>query len=327
METTVELLSEPLLTEDRSRFTLMPIRYPSIYKRYKDGRASSWEAHEVDFSQDKIDMAKSLTDAERRTVLTIVAFFQVADGIVSENIVVNLFSKIMIPEVRLFYAMQLAQEAVHIETYSLTLEALVDSVTEREKLLDSISHIPAIARKTDWSIKWMQQGNFSECLIAFAFAEGVHFSGSFCGIFWLKKRGLMPGLTFSNELISREEKLHCDFAIELYHMLTVRPGDERIVEIMIGCVDAEKEFVNHAISEPLVGMNATMMCQYIEFVADRLLVACDVKPIYKTPNPFNWMNLMGIPGRASFFEKKVANYTRRGEAPSISKIEYNENGF
>ena len=328
MDQQAKIIPEPLLTEDRSRFCLMPIRYHSVYQRYKNARASSWEAHEIDFSQDKIDITKSLTSAERRTILTIVAFFQAADGIVSENIAANFYTKIVIPEIRLFYGMQLAQEGVHAETYGLTLEALVDSVEEREHLLDSLSNIPAIKKKADWSIKWMQNGTLGEQVVAFVIVEGVHFSSSFCSIFWLKKRGLMPGLTFSNELISREEKEHCDFgSYEVWPLLVSRPSTERIVAIMTEAVEAEKEFVNYAISEPLSGINATTMCQYVEFVADRVLLGLGVQPIYKTSNPFNWMNLMGIPGRASFFEKKVADYPRRGEAPIFKKVEYNENDF
>jgi len=297
----------------------MPIRYPSAYKRYKNARLSSWEASEIDFSRDKIDITKVLTSAERKTVLTVVAFFQVADGVVAENIVANFYKKIVIPELRLFYGVQLAQEGVHAETYGLTIEALVDSVQEREQLLDSISHISAIQRKTEWGVRWMENGTVGEQLFAFGIFEGVFFSSSFC---------IMPGLTFSNELISREEKEHCDFeSEEVWPLLRDKPSPERLQLIMRQAVDAEKGFVHAALPEALVGINSSLMCQYVEFVADRVLMAHGVNPIYMVSCPFEWMNLMGIPGRAHFFEKKVSDYVKRGEAQPEMKIVYNPDDF
>lgn len=328
VETMSGVAFEPLFQEDRSRFCLMPIRHPSAYKRYKKARESNWEVGEVDFSKDKIDIAKVLTPAERKTVLTVIAFFQVADGVVAENIVANFYKKIVIPELRLFYGVQLAQEGVHAEMYGLTIEALVDSIQEREELLDSISLIPAIQHKTEWGVRWMENGTVGEQLFAFGIFEGVFFSSSFCIIFWLKKRGLMPGLTYSNEFISREEKEHCDFeSEEVWPLLVDKPSEERLQLIMREAVECEKEFVHTALPEALVGMNSTLMCQYVEFVADRVLMAHGVRPIYNAKLPFEWMNLMGIPGRASFFEKKVADYVTRGVAPPEMKIEYDEEGF
>ncbi|MCC9165464.1 ribonucleoside-diphosphate reductase small subunit [Pontibacter harenae] len=302
---------EPILKENPNRFVLFPIQNDEVWQMYKKAEASFWTAEEIDLSQDLKDW-ENLNDGERHFISHVLAFFAASDGIVNENLAVNFMNEVQIPEARCFYGFQIMMENIHAETYSLLIDTYVKKQSEKDHLFNALETVPAVGRKGDWALRWIESENFAERLIAFAAVEGIFFSGSFCSIFWLKKRGLMPGLTFSNELISRDEGLHCDFACLLYSMLHNKLPQERVLEIIRDAVSIEQEFVTDALPVDLIGMNAKLMNQYIEFVADRLLVALGCSKIYNSTNPFDFMEMISLQGKTNFFEKRVGDYQKAG---------------
>ena len=313
-------MTEPILKENKDRFVLFPIQHDEIWKMYKKAEASFWTAEEIDLSHDQKDWER-LTDNERHFVKHVLAFFAASDGIVNENLAVNFMREVQVPEARCFYGFQTMIENIHSETYSLLIDTYIKDVKEKERLFNAIETVPCVEKKAQWALRWISKKNasFAERLVAFAAVEGIFFSGSFCSIFWLKKRGLMPGLAFSNELISRDEGLHCDFACLLYNMLEGKLSTERIQEIIGDAVAIEKEFVSDSLPVDLIGMNAKMMCQYIEFVADRLLVALGYHRLFNATNPFDFMELISLQGKTNFFEKRVGEYQKAGVMGNGSK--------
>jgi ribonucleoside-diphosphate reductase beta chain len=302
---------EVLLRENKDRFVILPINYPEIWEMYKRHEASFWTAEEIDLSSDQKDW-ENLNNGERHFISHILAFFAASDGIVNENLAVNFMSEVQIPEARCFYGFQIMMENIHSETYALLIDTYVKDTKERTHLLHAIDTVPCVQRKAKWALRWIEEGSFAERLVAFAAVEGIFFSGSFCSIFWLKKRGLMPGLTFSNELISRDEGLHCEFACLLYGMLKNKLSQERVYEIITEAVIIEKEFVTDALPVDLIGMNARLMQQYIEFVADRWLQELGYPKIYNATNPFDFMEMISLQGKTNFFEKRVGDYQKSG---------------
>lgn len=303
---------EPILQENKDRFVLFPIKHHDIWEMYKKAEASFWTAEEIDLAADMVDWRDKLNDDERYFIKHVLAFFAASDGIVNENLAINFMNEVQYPEARCFYGYQIMIENIHSETYSLLIDTYIKEPTEKDKLFHAIDTIPCVGKKAEWALRWISNGSFQERLVAFAAVEGIFFSGSFCSIFWLKKRGLMPGLSFSNELISRDEGLHCDFACLLYSQLENKLGAERVTEIIINAVEIEKEFVSDALPVRLIGMNATLMCQYIEFVADRLLISLGCQKHYNVTNPFDFMELISLQGKTNFFEKRVAEYQKAG---------------
>ena len=309
------LTTEPLLAEDKGRFVLFPIKHWDIWEFYKTHEASFWTAEEIDLSQDTKDWA-GLNANERHFISHILAFFAASDGIVNENLAVNFLSEVQYAEAKCFYGFQIMMENIHSETYSLLIDTYIKDSAEKDRLLNAIETIPCVRKKADWALRWIENGSFTERLIAFAAVEGIFFSGSFCSIFWLKKRGLMPGLTFSNELISRDEGLHRDFACLLYtdHILH-KLDQEQVYKIIKDAVAIEQEFVTDALPVSLIGMNAALMSQYIEFVADHLLTSLNLQKVYNVTNPFDFMDMISLQGKTNFFEKRVGEY-QRGEVMS-----------
>ncbi|RSK42638.1 ribonucleoside-diphosphate reductase small subunit [Hymenobacter perfusus] len=303
---------EPLLTENPNRFVLFPIQHDDVWQFYKKAEASFWTAEEIDLSQDQKDW-ENLNDNERHFISHVLAFFAASDGIVNENLAVNFMQEVQMAEARCFYGFQVMMENIHSETYSLLIDTYIKDPKQKDYLFNALETVPCVKKKGDWAIKWINSENFTERLIAFAAVEGIFFSGSFCSIFWLKKRGLMPGLTFSNELISRDEGLHCDFACLLYkdHLQNKLP-EARVHEIIQDAVQIEQEFVTDALPVNLIGMNAKTMSQYIEFVADRLLESLGYSKIYGASNPFDFMEMISLQGKTNFFEKRVAEYQKAG---------------
>jgi ribonucleoside-diphosphate reductase beta chain len=302
---------EVLLKENKDRFVLLPIKYPEIWDMYKKSEASFWTAEEIDLSDDQKHW-DSLNDGERHFISHILAFFSASDGIVNENLAVNFMSEVQLPEARCFYGFQIMMENIHSETYALLIDTYIKDPIEKDHLFHAIETVPCVKRKAEWALRWIDGGNFAERLVAFAAVEGIFFSGSFCSLFWLKKRGLMPGLTFSNELISRDEGMHCEFACLLYRMLENKLSEERVHGIIRDAVDIEKEFVTDALPVALIGMNAKLMAQYIEFVADRWLTELGYSRIYNTTNPFDFMEMISLQGKTNFFEKRVGDYQKSG---------------
>merc|ERR1712188_315540 len=303
---------DPLLRENPRRFVMFPIQYPEGWEMYKKHEASFWTAEEIDLSQDVKDWEK-LTDSEQHFIKHVLAFFAASDGIVLENLASQFSVEVQCPEARAFYGFQMAMENIHSETYSLLIEQYIRDPSEKDKIFDAIHTMPAVRDKAQWAVQWMQRDNsFAERIVAFAAVEGILFSGSFCAIYWLKKRGLMPGLTFSNELISRDEGLHTEFACMLYRMLQQKLPDEVIHTIVRGAVDAERRFICDALSCDLIGMNNELMTKYIEFVADRLLVSLGHPKLFNATNPFDWMELISLQGKTNFFEKRVGEYQKAG---------------
>ncbi|MGB1104409.1 MAG: ribonucleoside-diphosphate reductase small subunit [Crocinitomicaceae bacterium] len=304
---------EPILKENNERFVLFPIVHNDIWQFYKKSEASFWTAEEIDLSQDLVDWHEKLNDDEKHFIKHVLAFFAASDGIVNENLAENFLSEVQYTEAKFFYGFQIAIENIHSETYSLLIDTYIKDSKEKDYLFNAIETIPCVKRKADWALRWIDEGSFAERLIAFAAVEGIFFSGSFCSIFWLKKRGLMPGLSFSNELISRDEGLHCDFACLLYnnHLVNQLPK-ETVTKIITDAVEIEKEFVTDAIPVKLIGMNADLMQQYIEFVADRLLGELGCDKVYNSTNPFDFMDMISIQGKTNFFEKRVAEYQKAG---------------
>ncbi|KAJ1308721.1 hypothetical protein OPQ81_004412 [Rhizoctonia solani] len=305
---------EPLLKESRRRFVLFPIQYHEIWQMYKKAEASFWTAEEMDLSKDLHDWDNKLNDNERHFISHVLAFFAASDGIVNENLVERFSNEVQAAEARCFYGFQIMMENIHSETYSLLIDTYIKEPAQREFLFDAIETIPCIKKKADWALKWIsdRRSTFAERLVAFAAVEGIFFSGSFASIFWLKKRGLMPGLTFSNELISRDEGMHTDFACLLFSHLRKRPHPETVRRIIVEAVAIEQEFLTDALPVGLIGMNAKLMCQYIEFVADRLLVALGNPKEYHSTNPFDFMDMISLQGKTNFFEKRVSDYAKAG---------------
>lgn len=306
-------MTEPILAENKDRFVIFPIKHNDIWEYYKKSEASFWTAEEIDLSNDMGDWNNKLNDNERHFVKHVLAFFAASDGIVNENLAINFLNEVQYPEARFFYGFQVMMENIHSETYSLLIDTYIKDPVEKDKLLHAVETVPCVGKKADWALTWINNGTFAERLIAFAAVEGIFFSGSFCSIFWLKKRGLMPGLSFSNELISRDEGLHCDFACMLYadHIQNKLPK-EKVTQIITDAVVIEKEFVSDAIPVRLIGMNADLMCQYIEFCADRLLLALGCDKFYNATNPFDFMEMISLQGKTNFFEKRVAEYQKSG---------------
>ncbi len=304
--------AEPLLRENKSRFVLFPIKYDDIWTMYKKAEASFWTAEEIDLQQDLSDW-EHLNDGERHFVSHVLAFFAASDGIVNENLAENFVKEVQIPEAKCFYGFQIMMENIHSETYSLLIDTYIKDSAEKDHLFNALETVPCVAKKGNWALRWIDSEHFAERLIAFAAVEGIFFSGSFCSIFWLKKRGLMPGLSFSNELISRDEGMHCDFACLLYtKYIKNKLPEERVREIITDAVSIEQEFTTEALPVDLIGMNAKLMSQYIEFVADRLLVSLEYKKHYDTQNPFDFMELISLQGKTNFFEKRVSEYQKAG---------------
>ncbi len=302
--------NEPLCMEKENRFTLFPITDKEIWSMYKKHIASFWIAEEIDLRHDMSDWQK-LTNNERHFIKYVLAFFVGSDTIVVENLTLNFMNDVKLAEAKCFYAFQAAMENVHSETYSILLDTYIKSPQEKKKLFNAIIEIQCIKEKADWAIKWMNcDSAFSQRLVAFACVEGIFFSGSFCALFWLKKRGLMPGLTFSNELISRDEGLHTDFACLLYKKCKVRLDKNTFNLIIKSAVECEKRFICESIPVDLIGMNSNLMSQYIEFVADRLCHALGYEKIYKVSNPFVWMEMISMQGKTNFFEKRVGEYAK-----------------
>jgi len=304
---------EPILQENKDRFVLFPIVHDDIWKFYKQEEASIWTAEEIDLSQDIIDWETKLNDNERHFIKHVLAFFAASDGIVNENLAENFLSEVQYTEAKFFYGFQIMMENIHSETYSLLIDTYIKDKVEADKLFHAIDHFDAIKKKADWAIKWIDSPSFAERLIAFAAVEGIFFSGSFCSIFWMKKRGLLPGLAFSNELISRDEGLHCDFAVMLHndHIVNKVPK-ERITQIITEALDIEREFIIEALPVRLIGMNSALMTQYLEFVTDRLLQELNCDKIFNVENPFDFMDMISLQGKTNFFEKRVSEYQKAG---------------
>ena len=306
-------MTEPILAENKDRFVIFPIKHNDIWEYYKKSEASFWTAEEIDLSQDINDWNNKLNDEERYFIKHILAFFAASDGIVNENLAENFVNEVQYAEAKFFYGFQIMMENIHSETYSLLIDTYVKDESERDELFNALEVFPAIKKKADWALKWIESDSFAERLIAFAAVEGIFFSGAFCSIYWLKKRGLMPGLTFSNELISRDEGVHCDFAVHLHnHHLVNKVPKARIREIIVDALNIEREFITESLPVSLIGMNAGLMTQYLEFVADRLLVELGCDREYNTSNPFDFMDMISLQGKTNFFEKKVAEYQKSG---------------
>lgn len=309
----MEQVPEPFLTKDTARLHLFPIKYNDVWMMYKKAVASFWTTEEVDLSKDLKDW-QGLKESEQHFVKHVLAFFAASDGIVNANLIERFSDEVEVIEAKYFYKCQVAMENIHSEMYSLLIDTYVDNETEKRFLFNAIENLPCVKKKADWALKWIndEQATFAERIIAFAAVEGIFFSGSFASIFWLKKRGLMPGLAFSNELISRDEGLHTDFACLMYRHLKNKPTDERIYEIIKDAVRIETEFLTDALSVDLIGMNSRLMGDYIQYVADRLLVELQCPKIYNAENPFDFMENISLDGKTNFFEKKVGEYAKAG---------------
>lgn len=301
---------EPILEENPDRFVIFPIKHHDIWSFYKKAEASFWTAEEIDLSDD-LTQYQNLTDGERHFVNNVLAFFAASDGIVNENLAENFVSEVQYAEAKFFYGFQIMMENIHSETYSLLIDTYVKDKAKQRKYFKAIEEIPCIKKKADWALQWIDSPSFAERLIAFAAVEGIFFSGSFCSIFWLKKRGLMPGLSFSNELISRDEGLHCDFACHLHndHIVNKVP-EQRIKDIISSALEIEKEFITDSLPVDLIGMNCELMRQYLEFVADRLLMDLKCAKVYNAKNPFDFMQNIALQNKTNFFEKRVAEYSK-----------------
>lgn len=304
---------EPILEENKNRFVLFPIQHDDIWSFYKKAEASFWTAEEIDLQPDLVDWENKLNDNERHFVKHVLAFFAASDGIVNENLAENFLSEVQYTEAKFFYGFQIAIENIHSETYSLLIDTYIKDSKEKDYLFNAIETMDCVRKKADWALRWIEEGSFAERLVAFAAVEGIFFSGSFCSIFWLKKRGLMPGLSFSNELISRDEGLHCDFACLLYNNHVVNKMEKGAIEkIILDAVEIEKEFILDALPVKLIGMNSDLMAQYIEFVADRLLAELGCEKQFNVSNPFDFMEMISIQGKTNFFEKRVGEYQKAG---------------
>lgn len=302
---------EHILTENPDRFVLFPIKYHRIWEMYKNAEQSFWTAEEIDLSDDLSDWNNKLNDDEKHYIKNVLAFFAASDGIVNENLAENFIAEVQYTEAKFFYGFQIMMENIHSETYSLLIDTYIKDDNEKKHLFNAIETVPSVKKKADWALKWVESESFAERLIAFAAVEGIFFSGSFCSIFWLKKRGLMPGLSFSNELISRDEGLHCRFAVLLHNEhITNKVSEERIKQIICEAVEIEKEFVTESLPVSLIGMNAKLMSQYIEYVADYWLVELGCSKVYNSENPFDFMDMISLQGKTNFFENRVSEYQK-----------------
>lgn len=316
-----EIKDEPLLTEENKRFVIFPIQHNDIWEMYKTQEMAFWTAEEIDLAQDLTDWEEKLNDDEKHYIKNVLAFFAASDGIVNENLAENFLSEVQYPEAKFFYGNQIMIENIHSETYSLLIDTYIKSTKEKDRLFNALETVPSVKKKGDWALKWVESDSFVERLIAFAAVEGIFFSGSFCSIFWLKKRGLMPGLSFSNELISRDEGLHCLFACLLYkNHINNKLTEERVKGIICEAVEIEKEFVTESLPVSLVGMNAKLMSQYIEYVADYWLMELGYSKVYGSECPFDFMEMLSLKNKTNFFEKKVSDYQK----PSDTKINYDD---
>ena len=315
---------EPILMENPTRFTLFPIMKPKLFQHYKNHVSVFWTVEELDLSKDMKDWAK-LTKNEQYFIKNILAFFAGSDGIVQENLAARFMNEIQLPEARNFYSVQLMMEAVHSETYSLLIDTYIEDKEEKNMLFKAIETVPCVKLKADWAKKWIESTSedFATRLIAFAVIEGIFFSGSFCAIFWIKERGLMPGLTTSNEFISRDEGLHTSFAVDLFHEIVKKPTKEKVQQIIKEAVDIEKEFIIESLPCNMIGMNATLMAQYIEFVADRLSVQLGYGKLYDATNPFDFMERISLEGKDNFFEKRVTSYAKAGVGKTTEEMKFN----
>lgn len=306
-------LPEPILQENPNRFVIFPIQHQGIWEMYKKQEACIWTAEEIDLSQDLDDWRNKLDENEKFFVKQVLAFFAASDGIVNENLAENFVREVQYTEAKFFYGFQIMMENIHSETYSLLIDTYITDPEEKARLFNAIETIPAVKKKAEWALKWIGSPHFQERLIAFAAVEGIFFSGSFCSIFWLKKRGLMPGLSFSNELISRDEGMHCDFAVLLHNeYLANRVSEERIKEIILSALEIEKEFILESLPVRLIGMNSNLMSQYLEFVTDRLLIDLGCSKAFGVENPFDFMTNISLQGKTNFFEKRVGEYQKAG---------------
>ena len=315
-------MAELLLEPCENRHVLFPIKYDALYKQYKDATATFWRPEEIDLSKDKNDWEK-MSQNERRFIKYVLAFFAASDGIVMENLAERFMSEIQIPEVRAFYSYQIFIEQVHSETYSLLIDTYAENEEEKTLLFNAATTVPVVQKKAQWALKWISDKNasFASRLVAFAAVEGIFFSGSFCAIFWLRKRGLMPGLTFSNELISRDEGMHTDFAVSLYHMLSNKLSNQDIHNLIGEALEIEKEFIVDALPCSLIGMNADLMAQYLEFVADRLIVQLGYEKKYNVENPFEFMELISLRPKTNFFEARVGEYKKADEGDALEMVD------
>jgi ribonucleoside-diphosphate reductase beta chain len=306
-------LPEPILQENPNRFVIFPIQHQGIWEMYKKQEACIWTAEEIDLSQDLDDWRNKLDENEKFFVKQVLAFFAASDGIVNENLAENFVREVQYTEAKFFYGFQIMMENIHSETYSLLIDTYINDQEEKSRLFNAIETIPAVKKKAEWALKWISSPHFQERLIAFAAVEGIFFSGSFCSIFWLKKRGLLPGLSFSNELISRDEGMHCDFAVLLHNeYLANKVSEERIKEIILSALEIEKEFILESLPVRLIGMNSDLMSQYLEFVTDRLLVELGCPKAFGVENPFDFMTNISLQGKTNFFEKRVGEYQKAG---------------
>jgi len=314
---------EKILQENPNRFVLFPIQHEDLWKLYKQAQSCFWTAEEIDLQQDLTDWEK-LNEGEKYFVKNVLAFFAASDGIVNENLAENFVKEVQYTEAKFFYGFQIMMENVHSETYSLLIDTYIKDKEEQNVLFNAIETIPAVKKKADWALKWIGSSSFTERLIAFAAVEGIFFSGSFCSIFWLKRRGLMPGLSFSNELISRDEGLHTNFAVHLYrHHIQDQLSKERVLEILTSALTIEKEFITESLPVDLIGMNSKLMCQYLEYVTDRLLVDLGIGKVYNSENPFDFMQNIALENKTNFFEKRVSDYSKRGVGDVIETKEIN----
>ena len=315
---------EKILEENKKRFVIFPIVHHDIWDYYKKAQQVFWTAEEIDLSQDLVDWEK-LNEGEKHFIKHVLAFFAASDGIVNENLAENFYSEVQYPEAKSFYGFQIMMENIHSETYSLLIDTYIKDKEEQNYLFNAIDTVPAVTKKAEWALKWIGSDSFTERLIAFAAVEGIFFSGSFCSIFWLKKRGLMPGLSFSNELISRDEGLHTDFAVHLYrNHIENKLSRERILEIIGSALEIEKEFITDALPASLIGMNSNLMKQYLEYVSDRLLVDLGVGKVYNSENPFDFMQNIAMTNKTNFFEKRVADYVKSGVGESNNTFSMDE---
>lgn len=309
---------EPILTENPNRFVIFPIQHHDLWDFYKKSEASFWTAEEIDLAADLTDWRTKLNDDERYFIKNVLAFFAASDGIVNENLAENFVREVQYPEAKFFYGFQIMMENIHSETYSLLIDTYINDEEEKAKLFNAIDTIDAVKKKAQWALKWIKSDSFAERLIAFAAVEGIFFSGSFCSIFWLKKRGLMPGLSFSNELISRDEGMHTDFAVHLHNNHIVNKVSEaKIKEIILSALEIEKEFITESLPVRLIGMNADLMKQYLEFVTDRLLLDLGCSKEFNVQNPFDFMTNIALKGKTNFFEKRVGEYQKAGVKSAI----------
>lgn len=319
-----EINNEPILMENKDRFVLFPIEHDDIWQYYKKAEASFWTAEEIDLHQDINDW-KNLSEDEQYFIKHILAFFAASDGIVNENLAENFVNEVQYTEAKFFYGFQIMMENIHSETYSLLIDTYIKDPEERDRLFHAIEYFEAIKEKADWALRWIESPSFAERLIAFAAVEGIFFSGAFCSIFWLKKRGIMPGLTFSNELISRDEGLHADFACHLHnHHLVNKVPVERITQILDEALSIERKFITESLPVRLIGMNSDLMIQYLEFVTDRLLVELNCPKLYNVSNPFDFMDMISLQGKTNFFEKRVSEYKKarvQTESKEAEKME------